>query len=147
MVIRLRTLRTILWALLLAAQAHLAGCDPVNPEPEFEPPVVALGAQRHAPDERSLYGRLQSRNEDVRMAAILQAGREKDPQAVPYLVDRLGDGYAEVRFAAIVALEKITGTTREYRYWAPTAERRRAIEQWRQWLAGRNHDGPGGKGQ
>lgn len=143
----MRTSWIIFWGLLLASQAPLAGCDPVNPEREFEPPTIAGDAQHHAPDERTLYGRLQSSNEDVRMAAILQAGREKDPKAVPYLVDRLGDSYAEVRFAAIVALEKITGTNREYRYWAPTADREQAIARWRQWLADQSPGDTGGKGQ
>lgn len=143
----MRTSWIILWALLLTANACIGGCDPVNPEREFEPPTIAGDAQHYEPDERTLYGRLQSSNEDVRMEAILQAGREKDPKTVPYLVDRLGDSYAEVRFAAIVALEKITGTNREYRYWAPTADRRLAIERWRQWLADRKPGDPGGKGQ
>lgn len=144
---QLRALRIIFWGLLLTAQAGLAGCDPVNPEAEFEPPTVTGDAQQASPDERTLCGRLQSKNEDVRMAAILQAGREKDPKALPYLVDRLGDSYAEVRFAAIVALEKITGTDREYRYWAPTADREQAIVRWRQWLDGRASGGAGDKGQ
>jgi len=143
----LRTLRIIFRGLLLMAQLGLAGCDLVNPEPEFEPPVIAGDARQAAPDERTLYGRLQSKNEDVRIEAILQAGREKDPKAVPYLVDRLGDSYAEVRFAAIVALTKITGTNRGYRYWAPTADRERAIDRWRQWLDSRAPGGTGEKGQ
>lgn len=143
----MRTSWIIFWGLLLAAQVPLAGCDPVNPEREFEPPTIAVDAQRHAPDERTLYGRLQSKNEDIRMAAILQAGRQKDPKAVPYLVDRLGDSYAEVRFAAIVALEKITGTNRDYHYWAPTADRQQAIARWRQWLANQAPGDSGGKGQ
>jgi len=144
---QLRTSRIIFWGLLLTAQLGLAGCDLVNPEPEFEPPAIAGDAHQAAPDERTLYGRLQSSNEDVRMEAILQAGREKDPKAVPYLVDRLGDSYAEVRFAAIVALEKITGADRGYRYWAPTANRERAIGRWRQWLESRASGGAGDKGQ
>lgn len=144
---QLRASRIIFWGLLLTAQAWLAGCDLVNPEPEFEPPTISGDARRAVPDERTLYGRLQSKNEDVRMTAILQAGREKDRKAVPYLVDRLGDSYAEVRFAAIVALKKITGTNRGYRYWAPTADREQAIARWRQWLDSRASGGAGGKGQ
>lgn len=138
----------ILWGLSLAAQMHLAGCgDPVDPAPDFEPPPVAAAAPQAAPDESTLYGRLQSRNKDVRIEAILQAGRQKDAKAVPYLVDRLGEGYAEVRFAAIVALEKITGTDRGYRYWAPAAQRDEAIARWRQWLPSGAAGPAGGKGQ
>jgi HEAT repeat protein len=143
----LRASAIIFWALTLAAQMHLAGCDPVNPAPGFEPPPVAPGAPQAAPDESTLYGRLQSPNKDVRIEAILQAGREKDAKAVPYLVDRLGEGYAEVRFAAIVALEKITGTDRGYRYWAAAAQRDEAIARWRQWLRSEAPGGAGGKGR
>jgi len=144
---QLRASPIIFWALSLAAQVFLAGCDPVNPEPDFQPPHVAAGAPQVAPDESTLYGRLQSRNKDVRMEAILQAGREKDAKAVPYLVDRLGEGYAEVRFAAIVALEKITGTDRGYRHWAPAAQRDEAIARWRQWLRSGPSGLAGGKRQ
>jgi len=144
---RLKAWPIILWCLALAAQMHLAGCDLVNPAPGFEPPPVAAGATQAAPDEGSLYGRLQSLDKDVRIKAILQAGRQKEAKAVPYLVDRLGDGYAEVRFAAIVALEKITGTNRGYRHWAPEAQRDEAIARWRQWLAGGASGGAGGKSQ
>jgi HEAT repeat protein len=143
----LRASPIILWALLLAAHMCLSGCDVVNPEPEFEPPPVAAQAPRVAPDESTLYGRLQSRDKDVRIEAILQAGREKDAKALPYLVDRLGEGYAEVRFAAIVALTKITGTDRGFRYWAPTAQRDEAIARWRQWLPSGAAGPAGGKGQ
>ena len=144
---QLRASLIILWALSLAAQVYLAGCDPVDPAPNFEPPHVVAGAPQAAPDENTLDGRLQSRDKDVRIEAILQAGRQKDAKAVPYLVDRLGDGYAEVRFAAIVALEKITQTDRGYRYWAPAAQRDEAIARWRQWLPGGAAGGAGGKGQ
>ncbi|GEM_PF-2546717 len=144
---QLRASPIIFWALSLAAPVYLAGCDLVNPEPDFEPSPVAAGAPQVAPDESTLYGRLQSRNKDVRIEAILQAGREKDAKAVPYLVDRLGEGYAEVRFAAIVALEKITQTDRGYRYWAPAAQRDEAIARWRQWLLSGAPGGAGGKGQ
>ena len=137
----------ILWGLSFAAHMNLAGCDPVDPAPDFEPPSVAIGAPQAAPDESTLYGRLQSPNKDVRIQAILQAGREKDAKAVPYLVDRLGEGYAEVRFAAIVALEKITQTDQGYRYWAPPAQRDQAIARWRQWLRSGSPDGAGGKSQ
>lgn len=143
----MRASRIIFWGLVLAAQSGLAGCDPVNPEPEFTPPAVAGDARQAAPDERTLYGRLQSKNADVRIEAILQAGRQKDPKAVPYLVDRLSDSYAEVRFTAIVALEKITGTDRGYRYWAPMADREQAIGRWRQWLDSRDSGEAGGNGQ
>jgi len=143
----LRASLIIFWGLSLSAQMHLAGCDPVDPAPDFEPPPVAIGAPHAAPDESTLYGRLQSPNKDVRIQAILQAGREKDAKAVPYLVDRLGEGYAEVRFAAIVALEKITQTDQGYRYWAPAAQRDQAIARWRQWLRNGPAGGAGGKSQ
>ena len=86
---------------------------------------------------RDLYRRFQSEDPNERMRAALQAGREKDEKSVPYLVDRLTDAEAEIRFAAILALERITGTTRGYRYYASKASRSKAVERWRSYLAGR----------
>ena len=68
------------------------------------------------------------------MKAVLRAGRWKDRQSVPYLVDRLTDSEAEVRFAAIVALRRITDETFGYRYYEPSAKREQAVRRWRDWL-------------
>jgi len=130
----LKVLPFILWLSAPAMLLCAAGCDLIVSEDPYEPAAVAGFAPRAAPDERTLYGRLQSSDRNVRIEAAVEAGRRKDAKAVPYLIDRLSDGYAEVRFAAVVALQKITGTSRGYRYWAPTAEREEAVARWRDWL-------------
>ena len=70
----------------------------------------------------------------ARLAAITRAGRTRDKQAVPYLVDRLTDSEPDVRFFAIIALRKITGRTFGYRYYQPRQARAEAVLKWRQWL-------------
>jgi alpha-galactosidase len=60
-------------------------------------------------DQGELALRFQDEDPAVRMGAALEAGRTRDAKSVPYLVDRLGDSESDVRFAAIMALEKITG--------------------------------------
>ena len=130
----MKVLRIILCFSPLATLLCAAGCDPVVSQEPYEPAELVASARRAGPDERTLYGRLQSSDRNVRIQAAVEAGRRRDPKAVPYLVDRLSDGYAEVRFAAIVALQKIAGTSRGYRYWAPTAEREVAVARWRAWL-------------
>ena len=82
----------------------------------------------------SLYQQLQDEDPSVRIQAIHHAGQAKDPQAVPYLVDRLSDSDSDVRFFAIVALQKITGQTMGYDFYAPSPQRDAAIQRWRQWL-------------
>lgn len=105
----------VLWAAMLA-NAGFAGC-------------------RAAGREGDLYQRLQSDNPSVRITAIAQAGREKDAQSVPLLVDRLEDDDADVRLFAQQALDRITGQSFGYSYYAAPAERLAAVERWRAWLA------------
>ncbi|MDY6914443.1 MAG: HEAT repeat domain-containing protein [Planctomycetota bacterium] len=81
-----------------------------------------------------LYRRLQDEDPTIRAQAAIEAGKWQDSKAVPYLVDRLTDSEAAVRFFAIISLEKITGQTMEYRYYAPDSERIAAVARWRQWL-------------
>jgi len=77
---------------------------------------------------------LQSDQLDVRLRAIAHAGRQQDNRALPYLVDCLEDDQADVRLFAILALERITGRTLGYVYYAPAPQRRQAIGRWRDWL-------------
>lgn len=55
--------------------------------------------------------------------------------ALELLVGRLDDEDDAVRFFAILALERLTGTRQGYEYYAPATERIRAIERWRRYLA------------
>lgn len=77
---------------------------------------------------------MQAEDPDERIEAIVQAGEQRDRGAVPHLVDRLTDSEADVRFFAIESLERITGKTMGYEYYAPREQRRQAVERWRDWL-------------
>lgn len=74
---------------------------------------------------------LESPSPALRVQGIVQAGERSDRSAVPALVDRLEDEDEAVRFYAILALERLTGTRRGYDYGAPEAERRAAVDRWR----------------
>ncbi|GMV98585.1 MAG: HEAT repeat domain-containing protein [Phycisphaerae bacterium] len=85
---------------------------------------------------------LLSERPEERVAAIKHAARVGDQSAVPLLVDRLEDDDEAVRFYAILALEKLTGTRRGYDYGGPETQRWRAVEQWRRYLRERTGAGP-----
>ncbi|MCK6457498.1 MAG: HEAT repeat domain-containing protein [Phycisphaerae bacterium] len=74
---------------------------------------------------------IQSPDAGDRIRAIKRAGEQKDRSAVPLLVDRLDDEDEAVRFFAILALERITGTRLGYDYRLTGAERTAAVERWR----------------
>lgn len=99
--------------------------------------ALAAGCQKAGPSV-SLCQRLQDSDPDVRVHAIMEAAQTRDEQALPYLVDRLDDGRDEVRFFAILALEKITGTDRGYKYYEGPGPRQEAVKRWRQWLKERD---------
>ncbi len=83
-----------------------------------------------------LYQRLQGQDPDARIKAMVEAVRLKDQNAVPYIVESLGSGDAEVRFAAFMSLKDLTGQTMGYEIYQPRADREKAIKLWREWLAG-----------
>jgi len=74
---------------------------------------------------------LTERNDD----RITGGGPEGRGSIVPLLVDRLEDEDEGVRFFAIVALEKLTGTRMGYRYGDPDHLRREAVQRWRMSVA------------
>ncbi|HAU38559.1 MAG TPA: hypothetical protein DCX07_12690 [Phycisphaerales bacterium] len=86
---------------------------------------------------RSLASRLQAEDPAVRIQAIHEAGATRNEKALPYLVDRLTDSEQDVRFYAILALERMTGQTLGYRYFAPAEERAEAAKRWRKWVQDR----------
>lgn len=88
----------------------LGGCSPVRP-----PYPDALLAER--PEDR--------------IWAIKRAAATQDRAAVASLVERLEDEDEAVRFYAILALEKLTGTRLGYDYHETESKRRRAVERWR----------------
>jgi len=74
---------------------------------------------------------IQSSEAGQRILAIKAAGDARDRSAVPALVDRLDDEDEAVRFFAILALERITGTRMGYDFGAPADKRVAAIDRWR----------------
>ena len=101
-------------ALWIGILALLAGCGPPRtPYPQ------AFTSQR--PEER--------------VDAVKHAAQAHDRAAIPRLVDRLEDEDEAVRFYAILALQRLTGTRMGYDYRAPEPKRHRAVQQWRRFLA------------
>lgn len=72
---------------------------------------------------------------EERSAAAKHAARIGDRDVIGLLVDRLEDEDAAVRFYAILALEKLTGTRRGYAYYHPESQRYRAVQSWRRYVA------------
>ena len=81
----------------------------------------------------SLTERLQDEDPAVRARAAVEAGEQRDRQAVPYLIDRLTDRERAVRMFAIGALAKITGERRGYPPFGESAEQEEAARRWRRW--------------
>jgi len=77
---------------------------------------------------------LDSPNPVVRIMAIKWAGDNKALSAIPQLVDFLNDEDTSVRFFAIEALRRITGTNNGYDYKARPQLRAEAVERWRELL-------------
>ena len=103
--------------------------------------VTACGGNRGTAIQQ-----LESRNPTDRVQGIIaltQAGNGDaggggplpSGSVVPLFVDRLEDEDEAVRFYAILALEKLTGTRLGYRYGDPVDLRRRAIERWRRYTS------------
>lgn len=79
---------------------------------------------------------IQSMDVGERVAAIRRAAAQRDRSAVPHLVDRLEDEDVVVRFAAIMALEDLTGRRFGYSYGGGSRLRAEAVARWRQFVAG-----------
>jgi HEAT repeat protein len=104
------------WWWRVGALMVLAGCGPPR-----TPYPKALVSER--PEERA--------------RAVKRAGESNDRSAVPALVERLLDDDEAVRFYAILALERLTGTRLGYDYRAPEQQRQRAVERWRRYVQAR----------
>jgi len=74
---------------------------------------------------------LNSPDPAARIRAIRQIVARNEATAVPLLVDRLEDEDEAVRFYAISALVRMTGTDRGYKYYEPQRERLTAVKRWR----------------
>ncbi|HSA26139.1 MAG TPA: hypothetical protein P5159_06390 [Phycisphaerae bacterium] len=72
---------------------------------------------------------------DERARAAIRAAETGDRDVIGILVDRLEDPDEGVRFYAILALERLTGTRMGYDYRVGWSQRRRAVQEWRRYLA------------
>lgn len=77
---------------------------------------------------------LNSLRPDERARAAIHAAEIGDRDVIGILVDRLEDPDEGVRFYAILALEKLTGTRMGYDYRVSSNQRRRAVQEWRRYL-------------
>lgn len=77
---------------------------------------------------------LEAADPALRIAAMRDAVASDDRSAIPALVERLESDDSGVRFAAIDALDRLTGMTFGYHYDAPAAERAAAVTRWVDWL-------------
>jgi len=77
---------------------------------------------------------LESPDTRVNIMAIKWAGDNKISPAVPQLVDFLQSEDKSVRFYAIGALRRITGTDHGYDYKADPYRRALAVKRWREFL-------------
>jgi hypothetical protein len=116
-----------------------------NPRAIILMAVLCAGGCDLAAPGSPLSERLQAEDPAERIEAIQEAVRRDRQEAVGLIVERLGDSDRDVRFFAIIGLEKLTGRTMGYEHWAPAADRAEAIERWRAWLeAGRPDEWPPG---
>ena len=126
----------ILWPVLVTGCLGVVGCAGAR-----------QGAVRQLespdPSERILAIIELAERSDDRISGGGPAGRGS---VVPLLVDRLEDEDEGVRFFAIVALEKLTGTRMGYRYSDPDHLRRDAVQRWRTLMAVQAR-GAGGAGK
>ena len=83
--------------------------------------------------ERGTAG-LESSNPAARIMAIKQAVDSKDTTAISRLVDCLQNEDESVRFYAVAALRRITGTDRGYDYKDSPQLRQAAVKRWRDFL-------------
>lgn len=97
--------------------------------------LVVVGCSK----PQHFHSNIQSESAGDRILAIRAAGEAKDRAAVPLIVDRLEDEDDGVRFFAILALERITGTRLGYDYAADFERRVPSVERWREYVRRGNH--------
>jgi len=96
--------------------------------------LVSLPGGCAQPQPVPVLSDLESPNLDLKVRAIKWAGDNQIESAVPLLVDRLHEQDTSVRFFAICALKKITGTDLGFDYKANAQHRVDAIQPWRTFL-------------
>ncbi len=78
----------------------------------------------------------------ARFRATQRAAREKDPDSIKPLIQRLESDDPAERVFAIHTLEQLTGQTLGYDHAAPRPERAEAIRRWADWYARHQQDPP-----
>jgi len=68
-----------------------------------------------------------------RTLAAAEAARRADRSSIPPLIEMLDSPDAAQRMLAIATLERLTGQTLDYAYWAPEHQRSEAVSRWVQW--------------
>lgn len=63
--------------------------------------------------------------------AIARAAEQSAPEDIALLVERLEDEDPAIRLYAITALQRLTGQTHGYLYYADEASRAAAVQRWR----------------
>jgi hypothetical protein len=96
--------------------------------------ILLLSGCRGPFDRKMGLSDLNNPNPTVRIMAIKWAGDNKVSSAIPQLVDLLQDEDTSVRFFAIEALQRITGTDNGYDYKAGPQLRAEAVERWREFI-------------
>jgi hypothetical protein len=71
----------------------------------------------------------------VKIPLIKQAVARHDTSIIPQMIADLCSDDAAIRFYAIDALYRLTGTTRGYCYYADSVSRAPAVSRWKAWLA------------
>ena len=83
-----------------------------------------------------------SPNPQGRTLALARAAKDADPTAIPEMIVMLASDDSAQRMLAISALERQTGQTLGYVYYAPEPQRLAAQARWRDWWALRGAAGP-----
>ncbi len=81
---------------------------------------------------------LQQRASANRIREIRRIALTGDHGSIPLLVNRLDDDDSAVRFAAIMALEEMTGERFGYAYGASASKRSAAVSRWRTYVERRS---------
>jgi hypothetical protein len=86
-----------------------------------------FGGGREAPDIRSA-------DPSLKIPAIKSAVQRQDMSVIGALIKDLESDDPAVRFYAIQGLQRLTGETFGYEYYAEADARRPALQQWQQWF-------------
>lgn len=72
-------------------------------------------------------------NPQDRTLAVAEAARRSDRSSIPRLIEMLDSPDSAQRMLAITTLERLTGQTLGYAYWAPEHQRNEAVSRWMDW--------------